>query len=42
MGVELDTNLVQHIAFLFSRDALVIFKDRVDTTEETTEHFENL
>ena len=43
MGIDLDDNLLQHLGFLFSRDALVIFKSKVDNIDEfSTEHFENL
>jgi Glutamate-cysteine ligase. len=41
IGVELDENLLRHLGFLFIRDPLVIFPDRVyvDDTKNTN-HFE--
>ena len=42
MGVQIDENLLQHLGFLFARDALVVFKDRVNVIDDSTEHFENL
>jgi len=41
--VELDEKMVRHLGFLFSRDPLIVFSDKiyVDNTQ-TTNHFENL
>jgi len=39
----IDESLARHVAFLFSRDPLVVFGDRVDLDDATqTEHFESL
>eukprot|EP00331_Platyophrya_macrostoma_P009164 CAMPEP_0176425816 /NCGR_PEP_ID=MMETSP0127-20121128/11595_1 /TAXON_ID=938130 /ORGANISM="Platyophrya macrostoma, Strain WH" /LENGTH=636 /DNA_ID=CAMNT_0017807011 /DNA_START=33 /DNA_END=1943 /DNA_ORIENTATION=+ len=42
LGLELDDRLLNHLGFLFLRDPMVIFKDRVNVDNETnTNHFEN-
>lgn len=40
----LDDRLAKHVAHLFIRDPLVIFKERTDTVDDTmsSEHFENI
>ena len=41
MDLEIDENLLNHLGFLFARDALVIYKDRIEKIDEnSTEHFE--
>ena len=43
MGVPLDERLIYHLGVLFKRDAMIIFKDKVDVNdEESTNHFENI
>ena len=40
-NIEIDETLCNHLGFLFARDALVVFKDRIELTDEfSTEHFE--
>jgi glutamate--cysteine ligase catalytic subunit len=39
----IDSSLANHIAHLFIRDPLVLFKEKIDITDETdTDHFENI
>lgn len=40
--LKLDEKLFEHIGFLYQRDALVIYEDKVDMDEESTAHFENI
>lgn len=43
IGVELDDNLLRHLGFLYLRDAMVIFKNKIENIDEdSTEHFENI
>ena len=43
MGVPLDETLINHLGILYRRDALVVYKDKVDINdEENTNHFENI
>eukprot|EP00828_Plagiopyla_frontata_P022890 TRINITY_DN2945_c0_g3_i1.p1 TRINITY_DN2945_c0_g3~~TRINITY_DN2945_c0_g3_i1.p1 ORF type:complete len:368 (-),score=77.09 TRINITY_DN2945_c0_g3_i1:41-1144(-) len=40
--LDLDENLLQHLGFLFIRDALVIYKNKIENIDQnSTEHFEN-
>jgi len=42
MGVEIDETLLNHLGFLFVRDPMVIFKDKIEVDNEAnTNHFEN-
>lgn len=34
MGVPLDEKLIYHLGVLFKRDAMIIFKDKVDVDDE--------
>lgn len=41
IGVEVDESLLKHLGFLYMRDAMVIFKEKVQKIDEnSTEHFE--
>lgn len=43
LGVEIDEKMINHLGFLFSRDALVIYKDKINLdNSQTTAHFENI
>jgi len=33
-GLDLDNNLLRHLGFLYVRDALVIYKDKIDVDNE--------
>merc|ERR1712232_1159580 len=37
-----DETLAKHVAMLFSRDPVVVFKDRLHSEAKSNEHFENL
>lgn len=43
MGVPLDEKLIAHLGILYRRDAMVVYKDKLDVNdEESTNHFENI
>lgn len=43
MGIYLDDRLIKHLGFMFIRDSMVIFKDKVQVDDSTnTNHFENI
>jgi len=43
MQMELDEKLIRHLGFLFNRDPLVVYSDKINVENtETTNHFENL
>ena len=43
MGIELDDKLINHLGILFIRDAMVIYKDKLNIPDdENTNHFENI
>jgi glutamate--cysteine ligase catalytic subunit len=43
MEIEIDEKMIRHLGFLFARDALVIYKDKVNLDNNTTTaHFENI
>ena len=42
LGVELDDRLLNHLGFLFVRDPMIVFKDKVSVDNKSnTNHFEN-
>lgn len=41
MGIEMDDRLLNHLGFLFVRDPMVVFKDKINVDNTTnTNHFE--
>ena len=40
-GVVLDEQLAQHLQFLFSRDAMVVYDGDIDADDGSTKFFEN-
>ena len=41
IGVEIDDILLNHLGFLFLRDPLIVFEDKISIDdEEFTDHFE--
>ena len=41
MGIEVDDRLLNHLGFLFVRDPLVIFENKINIDDnESTNHFE--
>jgi len=37
LDIEIDDNLLQHLGFLFIRDPLVIFKNRTEDPNDTSD-----
>jgi Glutamate-cysteine ligase len=43
MNINLDKNLLKHLGFLFKRDALVMFENKIEQNDkESTAHFESI